>query len=338
MIVPPNTQLPELKRGYKKQPPVFSTDERIGFSTLIHQIVLDEVGRVMVWRPGESALRGGGALHYGHGSARMSDDLNFLVADTRMAQLIKALPRILNRITGRLHEIAGGVAKVRRETTSGSLDLHVATVEITWTHPHRRGAVTVLVEFYPAPRASLDLYRAKPVLISLALVRSAGQMPVLVGTPLGLWADKVQAIANRATLKWRDLFDLGYILLNIKDFSIWSVADKLAALDTTAQIQGLALPDLIPALQQRLKLIKSALVLSADELNAYEADLQRWFDAELFAALHHSGMLKLHLETTLRELQIVIDKADSGATANNAPVVTKVPLLRMKKTSQTDVA
>lgn len=337
MIAQNANKLPELKRGYAKNPPLFTVEENIGCSTLIHQIIMDEVGRVMAWRPGECALRGGGALHYGHGSVRMSNDLNFLIADDRAPALLKALNRIMNRVTGRLHEIAGGVAKVRHKLEicpSSYTDASLLTVNLSWTHPHRRGAVEVVTEFYPARRESLQLYKAKPILMSMALIRCAGQMPVLAGTVIGLWADKIQSIASRENMKWRDLFDLGYIATNSVEFAKLMIADKAAALVTASHIQGLPIDMVAGALLARRDEIKR-LVAEAElkgDTNAYVDDLKRWFDRELYTAMTNSGLLMLYLDSALKEVDAIVEHLKlNPIQAEKAPESKVIPFRKARQ-------
>ncbi len=320
--------LPALKRRKSGIIPAFSNDEHLAFSNMIQQLVMDEFGRIMRWRPSESALRGGGAVHYGYNSPRMSNDLNFLVADSLMDRLNAGAKRALNRILPRLHSIAGGVGQANtssQKAASRYTHENMLTIDIRWTHPERKGEVRVKTEFYPAPADVLATYKTTPVMVSTTLIQAAGQMPVLSSAPIGVFADKIQAIASREIPKWRDFFDLGYILSNAGELTTKSQAEKLKALEVASIIQGLPIEEVGGALIRRIERVKQILAeaQSKGTISAFEADMKNWFEAELYNAMLNSGMLRLYMDRAMEAIEQMKDLVLSANLKSRAGAISE---------------
>jgi len=277
-----------------------SHPERLQVATLMHELLFSEITRTLAVRPGQLIMQGGGALHYGHGSSRLSNDVDFLIADSQAEVLGRAAQRIARRVTANLRaQIAGSRIGFRcgngDPRVSGS-DQIQSTIDIVWEHARRDGHVRVAAEFHPVPVAITQAYRQDPVMLKLNVLPGGGTIPLLVGAPVGLWGDKVKAIACRQDLKWRDLFDLGF-LSGHRGLVDASVHDRLQAIDVATRLHRGSLLTVHRGLESRI-----AEIGGVDGYSRYMADLERWFAPDLYAAFHAMGSFQTHFDRAQADL------------------------------------
>lgn len=283
------TNLTNLSRALRKTG-ALTFSERVGVSTLMHQIMLDEIGRGIVWRPGQVALQGGAALYYGFDSPRISNDLNLVLAEAHLGRVSLSGKTVLGRASRRIVAAIGGKAEYSTGVSPSRVDDgsdEQTVFNLSWHHPKRRGTVTIKAEFHPAPAEAVAAYKQTPVMMRMTMTPESGSAPLLVGNNISLWADKVVAIATRNEMKWRDIFDLGY-LTTLQGIAQAGPEDRLAAIITAAGIHRLEMKTVNVGLKERALEIADRDLAKAE----YLADLRRWFLPEALDGMQNSGLLE----------------------------------------------
>lgn len=155
------------------------------------------------WEPGDLAFQGGTCLHLAHGSARFSEDLDFMVrGGLSLGDLGKAVQRRLQRLPGVPLDMEVTVSK-----PSGDRNPHAFMV--TLGGPSVIGSAKVKVELWSTPGEALD---ALNLLIKPIASPNGMQAFVPTLTLDEVVADKVYALGARDRLKARDVFDLWWLL------------------------------------------------------------------------------------------------------------------------------
>ena len=216
------------------------------------------------WEPGDLAFQGGTSLHLAHGSARFSEDLDFLVrGGLSLAGLSKQVQQKLRLPPDVPSDLRVAVSQGKDARNPHSFD-------VTLQGPQVIGSVRVKVELWQAQAAALKSLELK---IS-TVASSAGQAFVPTLTLPEIFADKVYALGARGRIKPRDVFDL------------WWLGEQAAPAHTLSLQALLTRLDIYPAPSgaradtARVWLANAALRMQ--ELRAPEAalrvatDLQRW--------------------------------------------------------------
>jgi predicted nucleotidyltransferase component of viral defense system len=154
------------------------------------------------WQPGELAFQGGTCLHLAHGSARFSEDLDFMVRGGLSLQgLGKAVQQRLQRLPGVPADMAVTV-------TSGKESRNPHAFVVTLAGPTVIGSAKVKIELWETNASALDALK----LVVRAIASPAGN-PAFVPTLTldEILADKIYALGARERLKARDIFDLWWL-------------------------------------------------------------------------------------------------------------------------------
>lgn len=153
------------------------------------------------WEPGDIAFQGGTSLHLAHGSARFSEDLDFMV---RGGLSLEALSR---QVQSKLRLPPDVPADLRVAVTCGKDQRNPHMFYVTLGGAHVLGSVKVKVELWQTPAAELKSLR-----LNISTVTSPGGqafVPTLI--PAEIFADKVYALGARRRIKPRDVFDLWWL-------------------------------------------------------------------------------------------------------------------------------
>lgn len=154
------------------------------------------------WEPGELAFQGGTSLHLAHGSARFSEDLDFMVrGGLSLGDLSKAVQRRLQRLPGVPPDM-----EVTVTTPTGERNPHAFMV--TLGGAGIIGSAKVKVELWSTPGEALDSLK---LLIKPISSPTGAQSFVPTLTLDEVVADKVYALGARDRLKARDVFDLWWL-------------------------------------------------------------------------------------------------------------------------------
>jgi predicted nucleotidyltransferase component of viral defense system len=153
------------------------------------------------WEPGDLAFQGGTSLHLAYGSARFSEDLDFMVRGglslTGIAKAVQQQLRLPADIPADLH-LAVSASKDERNPHAFA---------VTLSGPQVLGSVKVKVELWQASAGALKSLR----LVVTTLSSPSGQAFVPTLTLPEIFADKVYALGARNRVKARDVFDLWWL-------------------------------------------------------------------------------------------------------------------------------
>jgi predicted nucleotidyltransferase component of viral defense system len=153
------------------------------------------------WEPGDLAFQGGTSLHLAHGSARFSEDLDFMV---RGGLSLDGLSR---QVQKKLRLPPDVPADLHVTVTQGKDQRNPHMFYVTLSGPQVVGSAKVKVELWQAQAAALQSLQLK-----ISNVTSpAGQAFVPTLTLGEIFADKVYALGARARIKPRDVFDLWWL-------------------------------------------------------------------------------------------------------------------------------
>ena len=153
------------------------------------------------WEPGDLAFQGGTSLHLAHGSARFSEDLDFMV---RGGLSLKGLSREVQKRLRLPPDIAPdlsvSVTPIKDERNPHSF-------YVTLSGPQVIGSAKVKIELWQTPATAMQALTLNVSTIS----SSTGQAFVPTLTLTEIFADKVYALGGRDRIKPRDVFDLWWL-------------------------------------------------------------------------------------------------------------------------------
>ncbi len=153
------------------------------------------------WEPGDLAFQGGTSLHLAHGSARFSEDLDFMVRGGL------SLEGLSKEVQKKLRLPADLPTDLSVAVTPGRDARNPHIFYVTLSGPLVVGSVRVKIELWQTQAAAL-----KSLQLKISTVTSpAGQAFVPTLTLAEIFADKVYALGGRDRIKPRDLFDLWWL-------------------------------------------------------------------------------------------------------------------------------
>jgi predicted nucleotidyltransferase component of viral defense system len=148
------------------------------------------------------AFQGGTSLHLAHGSARFSEDLDFMVrGGLSLHGLAKEVQRRLQHIPGVPFDMAVTVAPSREEHNPHAF-------MVTLGGSHVIGSAKVKIKLWQTNAAALSSLK----LLVRAIPSPTGQQAFVPTLKLEeIFADKVYTLGARDRLKARDVFDLWWL-------------------------------------------------------------------------------------------------------------------------------
>ncbi len=214
------------------------------------------------WEPGDLAFQGGTSLHLAHGSARFSENLDFLVRGGL------SLAGLAKQVQQKLRLPPDVPPDLQLSVSAGKDARNPHSFDVTLSGERVLGSVRVKVVLWQAQAAALKSLQLK---IS-TVVSSAGQAFVPTLTLPEIFADKVYALGARARIKPRDVFDLWW--LGEQSLPALELQALLTRLEIYPAPSGLALDT------ARVWLANAALRLAelraSDAAQRVAADLKRW--------------------------------------------------------------
>lgn len=179
-----------------------TAEDQQRFRAILQSATLTALMDSRRWQPGELAFQGGTCLHLAHGSARFSEDLDFMVRGGLSLQgLAKAVQQRLQRLPGVPADMAVTVA-------SGKESRNPHALVVTLAGPTVIGSAKVKIELWQTNAAALDSLK----LVVRAIASPAGNQAFVPTLTLDeILADKIYALGARERLKARDIFDLWWL-------------------------------------------------------------------------------------------------------------------------------
>lgn len=275
-----------------------SDPERWEIASDLHAIMLDEIFLATKWTAAEGIFHGGTSLHLVADSPRLSEDLDFMVAEPSLDHLASVAPRIVSRARLRVLEgLPGSILEFSARDRGPGPD-RLVTWDVRWKHPMRMGKVQVKLEFYAVePECLLD-YKSRPELRLPGLERIRLTVEIPVPELVSAWGDKIKAVATRPEFKWRDAYDIGFIS-RIFDRSGRPSQEALReALLASARIYGKTEADVAEGLQRRLE------DGTLDNLSGFVANMVNWFPLDTFKSAERNGTFADMLSRARHEIEL----------------------------------
>lgn len=283
-------------------------DEQFEIASSMHAMVLDGLFRETDWVSTDAVFHGGTSLALARDSMRFSEDLDFMITPDAQAILAGAMEKLCKRVDQSMSlTYPGGKVSIK-----GPKGGEVVKWEFRWEHPNKHGKVMVKAEFFVTDPTLLAKYRSTHLVPTSRGIVGVST-PIPVPEFVASWADKIKAIATRPDFKWRDAFDLSWVvkclrkadMAAIDEAAIGSDENKLDALETTAGIYGKSLDDISDGLK---RVVESGVL---DKVEDFENDMARWFPDDIFPRFKATGMFAKALAETKREIENTIDLIDT---------------------------
>lgn len=179
-----------------------TAEEQQRFRAVLQTATLGALMDSRRWQPGELAFQGGTCLHLAHGSARFSEDLDFMVrGGLSLQSLSNEVQRRLQHLTGVPADMAITVAPSRQQRNPHAF-------MVTLSGPDVIGSAKVKIKLWQTSQAALNSLK----LLVRAIPSPTGQQVFVPTLTLEeIFADKVYALGARDRLKARDVFDLWWL-------------------------------------------------------------------------------------------------------------------------------
>lgn len=221
-------------------------------------------------------FQGGTSLALAYASPRFSEDLDFLLAREKADDLGRTVDRVGRHVEDNLQIQWPGVkvsvkSRVRDDNPNALFHLSVAL-------PGVLGHVLVKLEFWRIPQVQLA-----PYLKAHTPLHHPPRVATIAGVarPEQLLVDKITALAHRDRLKWRDLFDLWFLLAkNGEPRRLLASAAQLGErLGQSGALYGKTGADTAEGLQRFLAIPEEDIIRRAEQ------GLKPWLTPELWAQL-----------------------------------------------------
>ncbi len=275
-----------------------SIKEKMDLSRVLQVMALDEIGAKAKPRPSEMIFHGGTSIATTHGSNRWSEDLDFVVTADLMKNLGSLRARVERALKLRMKaSMPGAVLELTDKTGTEKGAPEIGKVDcwlLRWEHPKRRGAIRVKIEFFVTVPECIPAYS-----VSIATPRSKGILATAslpTADVKALWADKVLAISARESIKWRDLYDLAYL----------SQEMSAAGIDRSSAMEDLRISaEIYNSNLTRIRdgLARDVVVDGLSDLDAYQADMKKWFSDMEFKAMAASDAFRGQLDYAAEEIR-----------------------------------
>ena len=172
------------------------------FRSLLQSATLAALMDSRRWQPGELAFQGGTCLHLAYGSARFSEDLDFMV---RGGLSLRGLSQEVQR---RLQALPGVPADMKVTVAPSKEARNPHAFMVTLGGAHVIGSAKVKIELWQTSETALNALK----LVVRAISSPTGQQAFVPTLSLEeIFDDKVYALGARDRLKARDIFDLWWL-------------------------------------------------------------------------------------------------------------------------------
>lgn len=181
--------------------PLSAADQQ-RFRELLQSATIGALMSSRRWEPGDLAFQGGTCLHLAHGSARFSEDLDFMV---RGGLSLEGLSKEVQRRLQQLPEVPSDMS-VTVSDAKDKRNPHAFMVTLGGTNVI--GSAKVKIELWSTSEAAMDSLK---VLVTAIPSPAGFQSFVPTLTLEEVLADKVYALGARERIKPRDVFDLWWL-------------------------------------------------------------------------------------------------------------------------------
>lgn len=258
-------------------------EQAINLVVELQQAVLVGIGRRAPWNEKDMSFHGGTSLKLAWNSHRFSEDLDFLVSSEMITadHIEKVLQEIVNEI-----EVLGVSAFKHDKPFSLELrnksrpDNPNKAFWVVWSHPNVHGNVKLKVEFFMADPEPVHAYGSNMQTLSYTnKMNVAVKADLNIAQLKSIYVDKLSAIAYRPMVKYRDVFDL------------WFVVRQGAVPDQDELLAGLKVNNLIYDRTFSQRIEKTTLLLQTRpfNLNDYQVDMENWIPEDIYLSMKQMG-------------------------------------------------
>ena len=271
---------------------------------LLHYGVLTELFDATRWRGDQAVFHGGTSLRVVRKSDRYSEDLDFLIAPEEALQLQKAMAKVREGLLTRLALRLPG-SQITIKESRGKEGSSVLGYTVRWEHPMRMGAVRVKAEFYRVPGTLHAAYSAEDVLpTQIPDVAVSFKAPIPAPKLIFAWADKIKAIATRDYMKYRDVYDIWFLLQQIRP-----APEGREAIDAIEKVASLYAHDLTTVAGGLTRVLESG---ALEDVVAFSLDMKKWLDPKLFEGFDRTSFFGSMLEVSRKEIERALDMIGSN--------------------------
>lgn len=273
-----------------------SKSDQFEISSVMHALILKELFNITDWISSDIIFHGGTSLAIIRNSKRFSEDLDFMISDDN----IKILDSIIEKIRIRMELAMDFIFPDGKVSVKGPKGDEVSKWEFKWEHPNKHGKVMIKTEFLVTKKSLLNNYKSTHLIPTQNGIVDI-DMPIPVPEFISAWSDKIKAIATRPDFKWRDAYDLAWVINQIKkEDNNFVENDYIESLVATAEIYGKNIDDIKNGLENILN--KNIL----NEIDSFEKDMSRWFSDDMFSRLKQTDQFKNILKIVKNEIQKVL--------------------------------
>ena len=269
-------------------------EEAREITELMQYAILSELFDATQWRPSEAVFHGGTSLRVVRDSDRYSEDLDFLISPDVSGDLEHAMKQVREGLLTRLAlTLPGSEITVKQgKQKEGS---SVIAFTVRWEHAMRMGAVRVKTEFYQVPRILHETYSAEDILPTRIPDVAVGfKAPIPAPKLIYAWADKIKAIATRSFMKYRDIYDVWFLMRKMN-----SVPDGAEARDAIERVASLYDHTLESVSEGLDRVLGSEGIADAD---AFKEDMRLWLPEDTFSGFDRTNYFPTILNAVRDEL------------------------------------
>lgn len=265
-------------------------------ASLLHATILNELFRITRWVSKEAVFHGGTSLRFLRDSPRSSEDLDFMVSEDAGRSLREVMTRIHEAVRSRIGIVFPGSQVALKGPKGDSVEAWT----FTWSHPNIVGTVKVKAEFLLTRPENLEAYASTHLMATTKGVLSvSGMLPA--PTLLSAWSDKIVAIGMRPAFKWRDAFDLEFVVNGMRMDRGLSWDDKIAAMTSTASIYDNTPEEVVEGLAARLE------EGYFEDVDAFEDNMQRFLGRDVFEDYRRVGRFSEILDGAHQEVRLTVE-------------------------------
>lgn len=290
-----------------------SPAEKMQISQRLQIYALEAISDAVHDMQGRLMFHGGTSISTVHDSPRWSEDLDFMINPEMSNELYAVHGLIEENIQKQVEQFTPG-AKFRlidkgkargkvREADPGT----VMSWTGRWEHPSRVGVVKMKTEFYIAEPEAAARYRTEMSLPSSGGIESETFIPA--ATLDTIWADKIMAMSARPVMKWRDVYDMGFVMDNMEAMDDSHLFDRLRVAcqsyrsDMTAIYVGLG-RDYLQDLDQSVEVFMD--------------DMKSWLPADVFLSAEKDGSLISYHQSCIDQIEraraVIADRVPDAVT------------------------
>lgn len=260
--------------------------------------MLDAIAKGAKNKSGRMVFHGGTSIATVRGSDRWSEDLDFVISPSMAEELEKIRGEVEDQANRRIQDITPGAEfeLLDKGFQKGKVRVADPGTVMRWTgrwkHPNRLGVVKVKVEFYVAQPHVVALYDADEAKPEAVGVRSFHELPC--ASLKTFWADKIMAMSARPAMKWRDVFDLGFIMERLGDVSDQDLIERL----------GIAKDSYRSSFSEVLSGLQRDMIMSVPEAReTFIQEMEPWLPVLDYTRLKGNGSLDRYFDSCCSELE-----------------------------------